>query len=163
MTTIAAPTIPDVKTTKTEQISLELIKAYWKELETVQNYLANSVDLVGVRAERIKAALAEEVNDELGHAQQLAERIHVIGGRVPGSQHFRAEQQALQPPTDPTDVVAVIQGVIEAETDAINQYTHIIELCEGVDYATQDLCIALLADEEGHRRKFMNYLTEYEH
>jgi hypothetical protein len=29
-----------------------LIKAYWMELETVTNYLANSVNLDGVRAEK---------------------------------------------------------------------------------------------------------------
>jgi len=147
---------------ETDLIVKELVTSYWMELETVQNYLANSVNLVGVRAERIKDSLEADITEELGHAQQLAKRIHVIGGRVPGSKKFPAAQENLQPPDDPSDVVTVIRGVIEAETGAMKQYIKIIKLCEGKDYATQDLCIKLLADEEQHRRDFLGYLVEYE-
>ena len=38
------------------------------ELETVMNYIANSINLDGVRAEEIKKALAANVVEELGHA-----------------------------------------------------------------------------------------------
>jgi len=147
---------------KIQTIVEQLIQAYWKEIETVQNYLANSVNLVGVRAERVKKALEDEIEDELGHARQLAQRIHVLGGQVPGSEQFDAEQSSLQPPDDPHDVASVVQGVIDAEADAIQLYNRIIETCEGVDYATQDMCIELLADEQGHERKFLDYRSEYE-
>ena len=40
-----------------EQIVDELKVAYWMELETVTNYIANSINLDGVRAEEIKKAL----------------------------------------------------------------------------------------------------------
>lgn len=144
-----------------EKIIELLTKAYWKELETVQNYLANSVNLEGVRAEEIKKALAADVAEELTHAQTLAKRIKEIGGFVPGSFEFKPEQKGLQPPKDTTDVVAVIKGVIEAEDDAINTYNQIIKECEGVDYVTQDLAITLLADEESHRATFNGFLKEY--
>jgi bacterioferritin len=138
-----------------------LTKAYWKELETVQNYLSNSVNLDGVRAEEIKKALALDVTEELTHAQTLAKRIKELGGKVPGSFEFKAEQKGLQPPADSTDVVAVIKGVIEAEDDAIKTYNELIKLCDGNDYVTQDLAITLLADEESHRSTFVSYLKEY--
>jgi len=70
---------------KRENIVSELKHAYAGELETVQNYLANSVDLDGVRAEEIKKSLAADIQEELGHANILARRIKVLGGRVPGS------------------------------------------------------------------------------
>ena len=38
-------------------------------LETVTNYIANSVNLDGVRAEQIKKALQADVLEELAHAQ----------------------------------------------------------------------------------------------
>ncbi len=139
-----------------------LITAYWMELETVQNYLANSVNLDGVRAEEIKKSLAADVTAELGHAQQIASRIRVLGGSVPGSFKFHAAQKSLQPPADSTDVVTVIKGVIDAEDGAIKQYKLIISLCEGEDYVTQDLCVTLLGDEEEHRREFYGFLSEYE-
>ncbi len=40
-----------------------LTEAYWMELETVTNYLANSVDLDGVRAEEIKKSLAADITE----------------------------------------------------------------------------------------------------
>lgn len=146
---------------KQKEIIRALEDAYWKELETVQNYLANSINLDGVRAEEIKAALAADVTAELGHAQQLAGRIKVLGGRVPGSYEFEARQKELQPPRDTTDVAAVIRGVLAAEEDAIEGYNKLIKLCDGRDYVTQDLAITLLADEEGHRQQFASFLKEY--
>lgn len=146
----------------TNTIIEELTCAYWLEVEATINYIAISVDLDGIRAEEIKKSLATDIEAELTHAQELANRIKEIGGRVPGSFGFKAEQASLQPPKDSTDVVAIIHGVIEAENAAIDQYNKIIRLCDGIDYVTQDLCIKLLADEEKHRREFRGFLKEYE-
>lgn len=145
-----------------EQIIAGLVKAYNMELETVLNYLANSVMLDGVRAAEIKASLGADITAEVGHAQVLANRIKELDGVVPGSLGLQWDQTMLQPPADTTDVVAVIRGVIEAEECAIAHYNHVIRLCDGVDYVTQDLLITLLADEEGHRREFRGFLMEYE-
>ncbi len=145
-----------------KQIIEMLIKAYWMEIETVTNYIANSVNLDGVRAEEIKKSLAADIVAELTHAQTLARRIKQVGGQVPGSMGFRPDQKSLQPPVDTTDVVAVIRGVIEAEDGAIEHYGKLIELAgEAADYVTQDLCITTLADEEGHRVEFAGFLKEY--
>ena len=145
-----------------QQIIEELKVAYWMELETVMSYVANSTNLDGVRAEEIKKSLAADVAEELGHAQVIGRRIKTLGGKVPGTMEFKARQETLQPPQDNTDVVAVIKGVIDAENAAIKQYNKIIRMCDGVDYVTQDMCIASLSDEEEHRRDFMGFLTEYE-
>jgi bacterioferritin len=140
----------------------ELKVSYWMEIETVMSYLANSINLDGVRAEEIKKALAADVQAELTHAQTLARRIKTLGGSVPGSMAFKPTQESLQPTADSTDVMSVIKGVIAAEDGAIAQYNKLIKLSDGVDYVTQDLCIQSLADEEEHRRDFLGYLTEYE-
>ncbi|GIX07870.1 MAG: hypothetical protein KatS3mg115_2273 [Candidatus Poribacteria bacterium] len=132
------------------------------ELETVVNYLANSIHLDGVRAEEIKEKLAADVQEELGHAQAFARRIKELGGRIPGSKEFAPTQGGLQPPANSTDVVSVIRGVIAAEEEAIEHYNAIIRECEGFDYVTQDLVVRILADEETHRRDFIGFLKEYE-
>lgn len=147
---------------KREQI-IELLKqAYFAELETVINYVTNSVNPDGVRAQEIKEALEEDIQEELGHAQQFASRIKDLYGTVPGSMDFHAVQDTLQPPGDQVDVVHVIKGVIDAETSAIELYTQVIEETEGVDPVTQDMVIAVLHDEQGHRRLFEGFLREYE-
>jgi bacterioferritin len=135
--------------------------AYAMELETVQNDVANSVRLDGVRSDVIKKALAADVPTQLMHAQQLALRIKTLGGRVPGSLDNKRGQTYLQPPKDTTDVVSVIKGVIKAEEGAIAQYNMIIRLCEGRDCVTQDQVIGILAGEEEPRREFMGFLREY--
>ena len=145
-----------------EKIIQELIRAYSAELETVENYMASSVNLDGVRSDVIKKSLAADIAAELMHAQQLAARVKTIGGTVPGSLSLQRDQSYLQPPKDTTDVVTVIKGVITAEEAAIAQYNKIIKMCDGVDYATQDLAIELLGDEEEHRREFIGFLKEYE-
>ena len=145
-----------------EEIVELLKKAYWMEIETVMSYIANSINPDGVRAREIAEALEEDVQEELGHAQQFATRIKELYGVVPGSLEFSAEQTYLQPPDHQTDVVHVIKGVIEAETGAIEHYNAIIEATEGVDPVTNDMVIAILRDQEGHRRLFEGYLREYE-
>ena len=140
---------------------IELLKkAYSMELETVTNYLANSINLDGVRAEEIKKALAADVTEEIDHAQVLAQRIKQIGGTAPGSADLSFGNQQ-QPPEDTTDVVAVIEGVIQAEETACALYNEIIRATDGTDYVTQDLCIRLLASEEEHLVLFQGYLKEY--
>jgi len=149
--------------TDTRDHVVELLKkAYWMEIETVMSYLAASTNLDGVRAQEIRESLAKEVEDELGHARQFADRITELYGVVPGSEDFRAEQSFLQPPEHQTDVVHVIRGVIKAETGAIEHYTRVVEETDGVDPVTQDMVIAILRDEQGHRRLFEGFLREYE-
>jgi bacterioferritin len=146
---------------KNKAIIDNLIKSYWMEIETVVNYISNSVNLDGVRAEEIKKSLTIDIAEELNHAQTLAKRIKEIGGIIPGSKQFKPEQSFLQPNKDTTNVASVIEGVIKAENGAIDQYNKIIKLCEGEDYVTQDICVRLLGMEESHRREFVGFLKEY--
>ncbi len=147
---------------KREQIIELLEKSYWMEIETVMSYIANSVNPDGVRAQEIRESLQKDIGEELGHAQQFADRIKELYGVVPGSSEFSAEQSFLQPPEHQTDIVHVIKGVIEAEKGAIQHYTRVIEETEGVDPVTNDMVVAILRDEQGHRRLFEGYLREYE-
>jgi bacterioferritin len=154
--------LSDDKAEVREQIVELLKQAYWMEIETVMNYIANSVNPDGVRAREIVESLQQDIQEELGHAQQFAARIKELYGVVPGSDDFSPSQHSLQPPAQQTDIVHVIKGVIEAETGAIEHYNKIIEFTEEDDPVTQDMVIAVLRDEEGHRRLFEGYLREYE-
>jgi bacterioferritin len=168
MTTSEIPNRPtagilsDDRREEREQIIDMLKQAYFMELETVMSYIQNSINPDGVRAQEVKEQLEADIQEELGHAQQFAQRIKELYGVVPGSLDFQAEQSFLQPATEQTDVVHVIKGVIQAETGAIEHYAKIIEFCDGVDLVTQDMLIAIQRDEEGHRRLFEGFLREYQ-
>jgi bacterioferritin len=51
----------------------------------------------------------------------------------------------------------VVDGVIAAETGAIEHYNKLIEFCADTDPVTEDMVIAILRDEEGHRRLFEGF------
>lgn len=145
-----------------DQVIQLLKQAYGDEIETVMNYMSNSIVLDGVRAEEIKESLDQDIQEELTHARQLGERLKQLDDAPPGSMAFEASQESLQPPADTTDVLAVIDGVIEAEEDAIETYRSLIHAAEAADDpVTEDLAVTLLADEEAHRTEFRGYRKEY--
>ncbi|WP_257297870.1 ferritin-like domain-containing protein [Haloarchaeobius sp. FL176] len=139
-----------------------LKEAYGDEIETVMNYMSNSIVLDGVRAEEIKESLDQDIQEELTHARQLGERLKQLDDAPPGSMAFEASQESLQPPAETTDVLSVIDGVIEAEEDAIETYRSLIHAAEDADDpVTEDLAVTILADEEAHRTEFRGYRKEY--
>jgi bacterioferritin len=149
--------------TEKREAIVELLKsAYFMELETVMNYVTNSINPDGVRAQEVKENIEKDIQEELAHAQQFAQRIKELYGTVPGSMDFKAVQEKLQPAEDHIDVVHVIKGVIDAEDGAIEHYTRVIQETEEVDPVTNDMVIAVLRDEQGHRRLFEGFLREYE-
>jgi len=140
-----------------------LRKAYGDEMETVMNYQTNAIVLDGVRAEEIKESLQQDIQEELGHAEQLGQRLKQLDARPPGSAEFVARQDSLQPPEDSTDVLSVIRGVIDAENDAIETYRALIDAAEEAnDPVTEDLAVTILADEEAHRTEFRGFEKEYQ-
>ena len=154
--------LSDEMSGKREEI-VELLKtAYFMELETVMNYVTNSINPDGIRAQEVKESVEEDIQEELTHAQQFAARIKELYGVVPGSMGFKAAQDTLQPPDDQVDIVHVIKGVIDAEEGAIQHYTRMVEETEEVDPVTQDVVIEILHDEQGHKRLFEGFLREYE-
>jgi bacterioferritin len=147
---------------KRERIIELLEQAYWMEIETVMSYISCSVNPDGLRAQEVREALETDVEEELGHARQFAQRIKELYGVVPGSMAFRATQESLQPPERQTDILHIVRGVIDAESGAIEHYNRLIEETDGLDWATQDMVIAILRDEEAHRRLFEGFLRELE-
>jgi bacterioferritin len=127
------------------------------------NYQTNAIVLDGVRAEEIKESLQADIQEELGHSEQLGQRLKQLEARPPGSGEFNARQESLQPPADSTNVLAVIDGVLDAEEDAIQTYRELIDAAETADDpVTEDLAVTILADEEAHRTEFRGFKKEYQ-
>ncbi len=144
---------------KTNNSIIDLLKqAYAAELETVQNYLANSVWLDGLGAQEVAESLAEDVTEELAHAKKLAHRLKQLGVCPPGSLQLARSQKKVQPPKDSTDVRSVVEGVLDAEKEAVVLYERLIKACDGRDHVTQDLAIGILSNEEEHRCLFEGFL-----
>lgn len=145
-----------------DNVTQLLQKAYSDEIETVMNYLTNSIILDGVSAEEVKESLEQDIQEELNHAQLIGERLKQLDDRPPASYDFEAHQETLQPPEDSTDVLSVINGVLDAEEDAIETYRSLNNAAkEADDPVTEDLAVTILADEEAHRTEFRGFRKEY--
>nr|WP_312912588.1 ferritin-like domain-containing protein [Natronosalvus caseinilyticus] len=145
-----------------DEVTDILTKAYIDELETVMNYLTNAIVLDGVHAEEVKESLEADVEEELEHARMLGNRLKQLDESPPGSMEFEARQSSLQPPEDTTDVQSVIEGVLEAEEDAIDTYRALFEAAgEANDPVTEDVAVTILADEEAHRTEFRGFQKEF--
>ena len=83
-----------------ESIINELKVAYAMELETVQNYIACSVNLDGVRSDVIKKALAADIAE--GTARQgVRVRVHILMEKVrqrPSRRRAAAARRRAPPP-----------------------------------------------------------------
>src|SRR5690242_5392821 len=95
--------LSDDRAAEREELIELLKKAYWMELETVINYVTNSINPDGVRAMEVRESLAGDIQEELGHAQKFANRIKELYGVVPSSTEFVAQQSYLAPPDQQTD------------------------------------------------------------
>ncbi|WP_129114342.1 ferritin-like domain-containing protein [Halegenticoccus tardaugens] len=145
-----------------QEVTELLRKAYNDEIETVMNYLTNSIVLDGVSAEEVKESLNLDIQEELGHAEMLGQRLKQLDERPPGSAEFEARQDTLQPPADTTNVLEVIEGVLDAENDAIETYRSLVNAArEADDPVTEDFAVTILADEEAHRTEFRGFRKEY--
>lgn len=145
-----------------EEVTELLTQAYLDELETVMNYLTASIVLDGVHAEEVKESLEADVQEELEHARMLGNRLKQLDESPPGSEAFEAHQAGLQPPEDTTDVRTVIDGVLEAEEEAIETYRSLIDAAtEANDPVTEDYAVTILADEEAHRTEFRGFRKEF--
>lgn len=144
-----------------EVVSL-LREAYSDEIETVSNYMANAIYLSTFHGEQVADELMEDIEEELEHAEELGYRLRYYGETPPGSMSLDAVQESLQPPAESSDVLSVIEGVIEAEQDAIDTYEELIEAAdEADDYVTEDLAVELLEEEQRHKAQFLSYKKQF--
>ena len=103
MRSAAQGILADDNTETREQIIEMLKKAYWMEIETVMSYITNSINPDGVRAQEIVESLQQDIQEELGHAQQFAQRIKELYGVVPArSSSRRSRATCSRPRSRPT-------------------------------------------------------------
>lgn len=137
---------------------IEMLKtAYATEVQTVEDYLATSVWLDGPGAGQVADYLDVYIPLKLVRAKKIARRLKQLGVNSPATFH---STQKIVPPPDETDPLPAVEGVLEAQRQAIARYEKLIEACEGKDFTTHDLAIEIIADEERHRALFEGFLTQ---
>ena len=144
-----------------------LQEAYYAEIESAMNYLSNGLALEGVRGEELGTHLTADFQEEMAHAQEIAEHLDyaydvvVIDafGFTPTQSYLECDGQYK---STGAEFVPVLEAVVQAEEEAIQMYRNLAALADDANrYETRALAERLLDDELHHRDEFESFLQEY--
>jgi bacterioferritin len=135
---------------KVDDVIADLTKAYADEWLAHYQYWLAARWIRSLDGDTLRDILIEQSNDELGHAEKIANRIIQLGGTPimdPGKLLQTSGCGYKQPPSDPNNLKQVIQDVLDAEACAIETYNKLAEKYRTTDLVTHEMFEDLLEDE----------------
>ena len=146
-----------------EELIETLNRVYADEWLSVYNYLLAAHLAAGINAPAVASVLKKNSEQELTHANKIAERIIQLGGE-PVRSISKLETTANCPdfkmPQDPTDLEGILRAVLEAERCAIQVYQDLVDNTRVRDPVTHEMAEELLADEVADEEEIENLLGE---
>ena len=133
------------------------------ELTTFYYYTILRVNLIGLGGEGIKEIAEVARIEDRNHFEALVPRIYELGGELPQSMKEFHDLSACPPanlPEDPTDAIAMLTVLVEAERCAVRGYSQVCSMTAGKDHRTYDLVLAILNEEIEHESWFSEFLGE---
>lgn len=128
------------------------------ELTCVLRYRRHHFTAVGLTSPKIAEEFLVHANEELAHADRLAERIVQLGGE-PDFNPQGLIQRSHADYDDSADLNAMIKANLVAERVAVESYRQMIELIGNKDSTTRRLLEDILADEEEHADELSDWLV----
>ena len=128
-----------------------LNKAYADEWLAYYQYFIEAKVVKGIMKDAAIVELTEHANDELRHANMVADRIIQLGGTplLHPKEWFEQTNCGYDAPTE-QDVLKILEDAIKGEQCAISVYSQIAELTHNKDIVTYDIVSQILADEVEH-------------
>jgi bacterioferritin len=140
-----------------ERVIEVLNEALATELVCVLRYKRHYYMASGIHAQAAMAEFLEHANDELGHADQLAERITQLQG-APNYDPSTLASRSHAEYVPGTDLQDMIREDLVAERIAIESYQEIIRWLGDKDPTTRILFESILAVEEMHADDLLNLI-----
>ncbi|GAA0438257.1 ferritin-like domain-containing protein [Lentibacillus halophilus] len=115
-------------------------------------YTYSAAVVSGLYRSALKPFFESEINDEMGHALYLSEKIKALGG-TPTTKAADIPQ--------PTEVKELLEASLESEKATIDRYETRKQQAEKVGYT--DLVVKLedmIADETGHKEEIERLLSD---
>ena len=134
----------------TEVINL-LNKAYADEWLAYYQYFIEAKVIKGIMKDAAISELNQHANDELRHANMVADRILQLGGTplLNPKEWFTHTNCGYEEPKE-FDVVAILEDSIKGEQCAISTYSNLADIVKDKDIVTYDIVSQILADEVEH-------------
>lgn len=121
-----------------------------REVTTFLRYMLQAASIKGAANEVVRELYLEEVKDEVGHAQYLANQIVMLGGTPKLAPD-------LTPP--PTEIPVMLERDAAAEEADVRNYVKLAELAEKAGFYSLKMQMEeQAADEDEHRLEMRRLL-----
>ena len=140
-----------IKGLEIDEIIKVLNRAYADEWLAYYQYFIEAKVIKGIMKDAAIAELNQHANDELRHANMVADRILQLGGTplLNPKDWFTHTNCGYEEPKN-FDVVSILKDSIKGEECAISTYSSIADMTRDKDIVTYDLVSEILADEVEH-------------
>jgi len=140
-----------IKGLEIDEIIKVLNRAYADEWLAYYQYFIEAKVIKGIMKDAAIAELTQHANDELRHANMVADRILQLGGTplLNPKDWFTHTNCGYEEPKN-FDVVSILKDSIKGEECAISTYSAIADMTKDKDIVTYDLVSQILADEVEH-------------
>jgi len=140
-----------IKGVEISEVIKLLNKAYADEWLAYYQYFIQAKVIKGIMKDAAIAELEQHANDELRHANMVADRILQLGGTplLNPKEWFTQTNCGYEEPKD-FDVVSLLEDSIKGEQCAISTYANIADVVKDKDIITYNIVSEILADEVEH-------------
>ncbi len=144
-----------------EELVTVLNKAYADEWLAYYQYWVGAKVASGRMRGIVAGELEEHANEELKHAQMLAERIITLGGTplLKPEDLLKETNCGYAEPSDPS-TKALLKQNINGEQCAIETYKKLLEFVKDKDPITYHVILEILKDEVEHEEDLESLLTD---
>lgn len=147
-----------------DELISELNKALADEWLAYYQYWLGARIAVGPMRGAVTSELQEHAEEELKHADMLAERIIQLGGTplLSPKAWYDETNCGYNEPKDP-DIEAIINQNLEGERCAIDGYQKLLNMTQGKDHASYQMLLEILNDELEHEEDLESFLQDMSH
>ena len=138
-----------------------LNEALSEEWLAYYQYWIGSKVMEGPMRSEIEPELLIHANQELNHANLVANRIVQLGGTpvLDPSEWTKLGKCAYEAPNDPY-VEAVLEQNLRGERCAIDRYKSLADLTNGIDHTTHQMATTILSEEIEHEQEIEDWLLD---
>jgi bacterioferritin len=143
--------------------TIEILQAVLAtELVCVLRYTMHAVAAAGISSDAVKEEFQEHANEELEHAQQVAERINQLGATPDFNPQGLASRSASEYGKAEPNLIEMIQENLIAERIAVDHYRELIRYFGDDDPTTRHMLARILAVEEEHANDMHDLLVAHQ-
>ena len=146
-----------------EKIIELLNQAFAEEWLAYYQYWIGAKVAVGPMRPDVTEEFLEHAEEELKHANHLADRIIQLGGTpvLNPEDWAKIAKCKYEAPTD-ENVFAILKQNLTAERCAVAHYQQLCDLCHGIDYVTFRIAEKILKEEVEHEQEIEDFINDIE-